>query len=458
MIIKIFPKTNEGNSSVITIAPESADITFSRFIETGEIKLKVQDTEVLDLICGLFIFEALLRDGKYGSFNGKLDGNEHIQIELDFLKSEMLSRLETYLTYLLTFSLGTSITLNVVSKGYPIENTVLETSKSDGAICLFSGGADSFTGILTTKNRIDHTTGIFVSHAMLRKLVETELMPWMKAKGIEIKVIKIPKGREGVQQLRGFVYTAIAGIVAYNCGISKIIISEIGPVMFQPSYDILDEVTITTHPTTIELTKKILYTFYGKEFDIQTPFKMLTKSEAVSLVKNYSIIKRTNSCRSTMFSNSKYPNCGRCLGCLVRRISFIVAGIKKGIDDGYAWDVFIKGEGENVKGRGEEWRVGKESFSDLFQILNFADSVLRDSIPSTSATKIDDYDLKELFYRFSLDVMAAAYLMYEDHKIGRNHLVEEIYNNLKADKLIDVEMLKRRICEVRERKFTPTFK
>ena len=159
-----------------------------------------------------------------------------------------------------------------------------------------------------------------------------------------------------------------------------------------------------------------------------------------------------------MFSNSKYPNCGRCLGCLVRRISFIVAGIEKGMDDGYAWDVFIKGEGESVNGRGKKWKVGKESFSDLFQILNFADSVLRDSIPSTSATKIDDYDLKELFYRFSLDVMAAAYLMYEDHKIGRNHLVEEIYNNLKSNNLINVEMLKRRIREVREGRFTPTFK
>lgn len=185
---------------------------------------------------------------------------------------------------------------------------------------------------------------------------------------------------------------------------------------------------------------------------------MLTKSEAMSLVRDYDFLRRTNSCRSTRYSNSEFPNCGRCLGCLVRRISFIVAGIEEGIDDPYALDVFVQGEGENVRGRGKRWIVGKKSSSDLFQILNFADSVLRDSISSTSATKIDDYNLRELFLRFSLDVMASAYLLYDNRKIGRNHIVKEIYYNLKTEKLIDIAMLERRISEVRNGKFTPTFK
>lgn len=264
MIIKIFPKIHKGNYSVITIAPESADITFGRFIETGPIKLIRQDEEILHLISGLFILEALLRDGRYGSFERELTGDENIQIEMDFLRTEGSSKLETYLTHLLTFSLGISVTLSVVSKGLARQTVLFETSKNDGAICLFSGGADSFAGILTTKNRINHTIGIFVSHAMLRKLVEEKLIPRMESQNIPVRVIKIPKGRQSVQQLRGFVYTSIAGIVAHYYGMSKIIISEIGPVMFQPSYDILDEVTITTHPVTIELTRKILYIFLTK--------------------------------------------------------------------------------------------------------------------------------------------------------------------------------------------------
>jgi 7-cyano-7-deazaguanine synthase in queuosine biosynthesis len=363
MIIKISPKIHKGSSGFITIAPESADITFSRFIETGPIKLIGQDGEILDLICGLFIFEALLRDGHYGSFRRNLTGEENIEIEMNFLRPEVASRLETYLTYLLTFSLGISVTLSVVSNDCARQMVLFEPPKNDGAICLFSGGADSFTGILTTKNRIKHTIGIFVSHAMLRKLVEEKLMPLMKSRDIPVRVIKIPKGGQSLQQLRGFVYTAIAGIVAHYYGMSKIIISEIGPVMFQPSYDILDEVTITTHPVTIELTRKILYLFYDQEFDIQTPFKMLTKSEAVSLVGDYDFLRKTNSCRSTRYSNSEYPNCGRCLGCLVRRISFIVAGIEDGINDRYAWDVFVQGEGEIVRGRGRYKDQGGKSHS-----------------------------------------------------------------------------------------------
>jgi hypothetical protein len=54
--------------------------------------------------------------------------------------------------------------------------------------------------------------------------------------------------------------------------------------------------------------------------------------------------------------------------------------------------------------------------------------------------------------------MASAYLLYDNRKIGRNHIVKEIYYNLKTEKLIDIAMLERRISEVRNGKFTPTFK
>jgi hypothetical protein len=54
--------------------------------------------------------------------------------------------------------------------------------------------------------------------------------------------------------------------------------------------------------------------------------------------------------------------------------------------------------------------------------------------------------------------MASAYLLYDNRNIGRNYLVREVYYNLKAEKLIDSVMLERRIREVRDRKFPPTFK
>ncbi|MHB1439808.1 MAG: 7-cyano-7-deazaguanine synthase [Cuniculiplasma sp.] len=441
----------------VTIAPDTGDITFSRFIETDRVNLIGQDREFLHLICSLFILEALLRDGYYGTIELGLAREYKIQIELDYLRTDLTSKLETYLSYLITFSLGITVNLVVVSTCDSLQYKLFEASWDPGAICLFSGGADSFTGILSTKRVTEHTIGLFVTHAMLRKLVEEEFAPFMRAQSIQVIIIKIPKGRPRLQQMRGFVYTSIAGIIAHINGMSKIVVSEIGPVMFQPSYDILDEVTITTHPVTIELTKRILELFYGEPFYILTPFKTLTKAEAVSFVKGYDLIKKSNSCRSTRYSNTKYPNCGRCLGCLVRRISMIVAGIENGIDDKYAWDVFVKEEGEPVLGREEGWKIRSKSFSDLFQILNFADSVLRDSISSVSATKIDDYKLKDLFRRFALDVTAAAYLLYDKQKVGRNRLVNQIYFALKEDGFINEKILEERIDDVRNMRFKPIF-
>ena len=446
-----------GIINKIIISPKSGNIRLDRFINTGKIDLKFQNYEFLTLICGIFILEGLLRDGSYDGCVIEKNSQTSVEIEIDYISQEQESLLRTYITYLLSFSLGLPLDIHIKALSSKWQTSIIDIINSKGAVCLFSGGADSFTGILSSKREGIETIGVFVSHAMLRKLVEEKLIPFMNSEGIPIKVIKIPKGRSKLQQMRGFVYAAIGTIVAHTEGMNKVIISEIGPVMFQPAYDILDEVTITTHPVTLELTRKILEVLYKETFEYITPFKSLTKAEAVSFVSDFELLKKTNSCRSTRYSNNDYPNCGRCLGCLIRRISFIVAGIEDGKDDKYAWDVFLKGEGEDVVGRGDGWKIKPKSFSDLYQIFNFADSILRNIENNVSSPKIDDFKLNNLFTRFSLDVVSAAYLMYDKKKLGRNPIVENFYQSLKRDGIINAEMLEERILSVRNREYKPDF-
>ena len=108
-------------------------------------------------------------------------------------------------------------------------------------------------------------------------------------------------------------------------------------------------------------------------------------------------------------------------------------------------------------GRGDGWKIKPKSFSDLYQILNFADSILRKTESNVSSPKIDDFKLINLFTRFSLDVTSAAYLMYDKKKLGKNRIVESFYQSLKRDGIINTEMLERRILSVRNREYKPTF-
>lgn len=241
-----------GSTNKITISPQRGNITFARFIDTGKLNLKFQNYEFLTLICGIFILEGILRDGSYDDCVIDTNSRTCVEIEVDYIGLEQESPLRTYITYLLSFSLGLPIEVHIKALGRKWQTSLIDHIKSKGAVCLFSGGADSFTGILSAKREGIETIGVFVSHAMLRRLVEEDLTPFMNTEGLTIKVIKIPKGRSRLQQMRGFVYSAIGTIVAHTEGMNKVIISEIGPVMFQPAYDILDEVTITTHPVTLE--------------------------------------------------------------------------------------------------------------------------------------------------------------------------------------------------------------
>ena len=187
--------------------------------------------------------------------------------------------------------------------------------------------------------------------------------------------------------------------------------------MFLPQITALDEVTLTTHPTLIAITKDLVREVYGVSFNFHEPFANLTKSEVIALCDAKDAIPNTNSCITTRFAYQHYSHCGTCYGCLVRRISCVVAGARDAL---CAKDVLVKDIGSPVMGGWRGAAISPSNLLELQSLLRFARDVLEDKLDEISQFKIDSFSKRELYGWFALDVMSAVYLLYEKVPDGQN--------------------------------------
>ena len=323
------------------------------------------------------------------------------------------------------------------------------------SLTLFSGGTDSLSGISAAHSGVlGPTVGVFVSHDRMSMVVDNLRSKYLNALGIKIAGTSIQRGLPGIQQFRGLVYICFAGILSRLFGTNAIVVSETGPTMYQPSYVPSDEVTITTHPALVELTKSLLKKVYGIEFTIYEPFENMTKAESLSNCPQKDAVKDTNSCITSMWANSQFSHCGKCLGCLVRRISCLVAGVS---DAEYAWDVLVRGLGDPVPGRKHGLVVKAKHFDDLMALLRSSRDIIEGKLPYSVAQKIFEFGKTLVFQRFANDILAAIYLLYDVKKEGRNSYVESFYRQCLRDSVVTVDQLRARIDGVRAGVYRPDF-
>ena len=320
------------------------------------------------------------------------------------------------------------------------------------SICLFSGGIDSLSGILNTKKYLGPTKGLFVSHSKSANIVNNIEKDFLIKDGIELMKVRTQMSSASLQQLRGLLYLSFGAITAKMHNIDDIVVSETGPIMYQPKLTALDEVTITTHPFLIKMVKELLKLIYGNQFSFYEPFENLTKSEVVACCPDQEALKYTHSCRITRFIGSKQPHCGSCYGCLVRRTACLVAGVD---DSNFGGDVLLKGLGEERIG----WRgtITDSTMNDLRALLQFSRQILTDGLPESSALKIRQFKKEELLRRFALDVFSALYLLYDKEKIGHNEYCAKFYEDSINHGIVIREQLSNRIQEVRNQKYKPNF-
>ena len=363
--------------------------------------LSIEEKALVYLVNSLFVYEGLLKDIKSSFYwertEAILDGTEPIEIVMCLSENTELQRLEDLVKYTFAFCLNVFPDVRISRKTWS-GKTVEPIRNITGAIdsvFLFSGGLDSIAGVANIVSQNCKSKGIFISHGsgQLTSLLEKHLIPFLKNMEVPIYHVSVTRGSNGVQQLRGLLYFIIGGLFAKENGTNKLIVSEVGPTMYQPIYDILDEVTLTTHPTVVYLAKEFFSVFFGFRLDVRLQFSNLTKSEALAQVPMNSsltkVLKSTNSCRNTMFVNHpETTHCGECLGCIIRRIAMILNGFEQPNERYYTWDILVKNVGEYGDGRGRKTRIEPSSLDNLLMILTFSKNFLTNNLDEMILAKI----------------------------------------------------------------------
>lgn len=321
------------------------------------------DYDLAHVAHGLFTIECDYRQKEVD-----LDGT--ITFLVDHLEVWNQVEIREILSDILGLALHVRSKIKFLSTPKYVEKTSPEFIKSDvNSICLFSGGIDSLSGILNTTAYLGPTIGIFVSHAKLKNTVNSLTTNYLSKAGIKIQTVILPRSHRGLQQLRGLLYLSFAAIAARMYQTDKIVVSESGPIMYQPELTALDEVTVTTHPFLIRMLKRLFKEIYGFDLSFYEPFENLTKAEVIACCPDKSAIQKTHSCIVTSYADASYSHCGKCYGCLVRRISCIVAGVQ---DSNYGRDVFMKGLGESIVGGWQGKSITDSTMQDLRALLLFA--------------------------------------------------------------------------------------
>jgi 7-cyano-7-deazaguanine synthase in queuosine biosynthesis len=305
-----------------------------------------------------------------------------------------LKALSEILRELLIFVLSedVSITLRTAGAVELARKDVPPFTKTQ-SVCLFSGGLDSYAGILLAKARLKNVAGIFAAHAdqgriinIVRKLEKRILT---KAK-IELHELKVPSVEaHGYAQLRGFLYIVGAAAWMNVLEADTLFVTECGPTMYQPRFSPFDSITMTTHPVVVDSARRVIGEILGRKIAVLTPFEDLTKAEVFAVCPEKAGLRHTHSCISQRFGRHD----GTCYGCVVRRLAGIAAGVA---------DVHY--DRNPIADRNAH-------AGNLMSLLTFCHDLLTDypNMDWFEVETIQTYSKQDLFRRFALDNYAAIH-------------------------------------------------
>lgn len=312
------------------------------------------------------------------------------------------------------------------------------------AVCLFSGGADSYVGVLDSKMKYDDIIALNIKHSKTTRLdgylqhLEKNVL---LSERIPLDTITVPKQiSKGYSQTRGVLYLLLGGICAYDHNAEKIILSECGTTMYQPSFGLFDRITYTSDPIVQKSTVRLLHEFLNHSVNIITPFENNTKSEMFASSRRKDYLKNTHSCISSRFG----CNLGCCYGCMIRRIGFIVADVD---DCDYKYDLFTLKDGQQIDYYGKSTSDGR--ITNLLELMRFSLDIIYDykSLDPMKRKRIDQYGKYDLFRRFALDTFSSLHILLNSGKTRLNTRIESSYHD--ALKYVDEEELIHRIEYVR---------
>jgi len=391
--------------------------------------------DLYNLACVVFISERVLKKNRL---------IEEIQIPISpktYKKIDVKS-IEQNIQDLFRKVLLSEVRIKIVSKEVKFSKTrkKFKFDETD-AICLFSGGVDSFSGLLNTKSQFKRVIPLFIAHSDQQgmiSIINKMGQNLFKDKNIEIKTLHAPAIKKGgYSQLRGFLYFVLAGVYASLSKTKNIVITECAPTMYQPRFAPMDEITFTTHPKVLSVTKNILESFFGR-VNIITPFENLTKAEVISISPDKENFEKTHSC----ITQRSRDHDGTCYGCVIRRLGSLLAGVK---DTKYNYNLLSEDD-------------SPKKSDNFVSLINMCYDILFDyeRLPEFTKENIERYNKQDLFKRFSLDNFASLFIYYDMLNNKKSKFIEDIYK--KAIIKLGEDAIKNRIKVVRAKSLLPDFK
>lgn len=211
---------------------------------------------------------------------------------------------------------------------------------------LFSGGLDSLAGALQWLARTDGV-GLLVSgqtHSRIATGQESQIAEVREQFPGRIEHVGIGygfpdknrhelEGFECTQRTRAFMHTALGSLSALMAGNSQLFLFENGfGALNLPcdSAQIGSQNSRGTHPVFLKRMSAFVEAVFVRPFSIANPFALSTKSQMLSggSVRCFApLLQKSFSC--DRFPNYKHAasQCGCCPSCLIRRLSFHVAGL-----------------------------------------------------------------------------------------------------------------------------------
>ena len=206
-------------------------------------------------------------------------------------------------------------------------------------VLLFSGGLDSLAGSVEELSDGRKKVAL-VSHRSSPKIFEHQkrLVDQLKRR-FPGRVMHFPvqitkhamKSLEHTQRSRSFLYAAIAFIVAYLLGNTRIRFFENGVVSI--NLPIAEQVvgsraTRTTHPFVLERFRAFFSAVAGKTIEIENSYIWKTKADVVRTIAERGcgdLISDSVSCTRTHDATKLHTHCGCCSQCIDRRFGVLAA-------------------------------------------------------------------------------------------------------------------------------------
>lgn len=266
------------------------------------------------------------------------------QIELDVVLYEPApyQALAKDIEYALRFLTGDFWKLNFIDGGYPPPRPKAEVTFDADCVCLLSGGLDSLVGALNLTE--DGRSPLLVSQTA-RGDKETQSLFANRLGGNERHLQWNQNIRPKVEDIEGstrgrsigfFAFAAVAAdhLANMNAGLAQpveVFVPENGLISLNVPLNpgrVGSLSTKTTHPVFMERLQR-LWDALGIPAVLRLPYATMTKGEMMEECREPNLLNQVASQATSCgrFVRNGYKHCGRCVPCLVRRASFIRAGI-----------------------------------------------------------------------------------------------------------------------------------